>query len=55
MFFEISRPEIQKAHEKGNHYKVIFVSNVLDNEHRTFRDLGNPFIFPIGQDFMNKC
>lgn len=52
--FEISRPELQVAFRKKDHYRLIFVSNVLDNELRSYRDLRNPFIFDEGQDFMNN-
>lgn len=52
--FEITRPELQVAFRKKDHYRLIFVSNVLNNDSRSYRDLGNPFIFDEGQDFMNN-
>lgn len=52
--FEITRPELQVAFRKRDHYRLIFVSNVLNNDSRSYRDLGNPFVFDEGQDFMNN-
>ncbi|MDX1699011.1 MAG: DUF3883 domain-containing protein [Melioribacteraceae bacterium] len=52
--FEISRPEIQIALKKKDHYRLIFVSNVLDNALRSYRDLGNPFRLDRGQDFIKN-
>ena len=52
--FEISQNEIRKALEARENFRIIFVSNTLDNELRSYRNLGNIFLFDEGEDFMNN-
>ncbi|GGG18349.1 DUF3883 domain-containing protein [Pontibacter amylolyticus] len=52
--FEIKKNELDKALKFKENYKVIFVSNVLDNKRRRMLDLGNLFILENGHDFFNN-
>jgi len=49
--FEISKNEIDKAHEVKEFYKIFFVTQTMNNSQRRIRDLGNIFILDEGQDF----
>ena len=49
--FEISRNEIDKAHQKKEFYKILFVTQTMNNTQRRIRDLGNLFMLEDGQDF----
>lgn len=52
--FEISQSELRVAIENKDQYRLIFVSNTLDENSIKIRDLGNPFLFDDGEDFMNN-
>lgn len=49
--FDISKNEIDKAHQEKGYYKVYFVTMTMSNSQRRIRDLGNLFIFKEGEDF----
>ncbi|MEK0338449.1 MAG: DUF3883 domain-containing protein, partial [Nitrosopumilus sp.] len=49
--FEISKNEIDKAHQEKEFYKIIFVTQTLNNSQRRIRDLGNIFTLEDGEDF----
>ncbi|MCX6233123.1 MAG: DUF3883 domain-containing protein [Bacteroidetes bacterium] len=49
--FEISRNEIDKAHQEKEFYKIFFVTQTMNNSQRRIRDLGNLFILDDGEDF----
>ena len=53
--FDISKNEIDKAHEEQYYYKIYFVTDTLDNNKRKIKDLGNLFLLENGEDFfINK-
>ncbi|MDX6187804.1 DUF3883 domain-containing protein [Flavobacterium sp. Fl-318] len=52
--FEITKNEIEKAHKEGNFYKLILVTQIMDNSQRRIRDLGNLFILADGEDFFSN-
>jgi hypothetical protein len=39
--FEISKNEIDKAHQSKQFYKIFFVTQTMNNSQRRIRDLGN--------------
>jgi len=49
--FDITRNEIDKAHQEKEFYKIIFVTQTMNNSQRRIRDLGNLFILDVGEDF----
>lgn len=52
--FEISKNEIETAYREDKFYKIIFVSQTLNNSRRRIRDLGNLFILEDGEDFFSN-
>jgi hypothetical protein len=52
--FEISKNEIDKAHEVKQFYKIFFITQTLNNTQRRIRDLGNIFLLDDGQDFFSN-
>jgi hypothetical protein len=52
--FKISMNEIRKAQEAKENYHIIFVSYALNNKLRSYRNLGNFFIYEDNEDFMNN-
>jgi hypothetical protein len=52
--FEITKNEIEKAHQAKEFYKVIFVTNTMDKSSRRIRDLGNLFLLENGEDFFTN-
>ncbi|MFN0277793.1 MAG: DUF3883 domain-containing protein [Pyrinomonadaceae bacterium] len=52
--FEITKKELEEANQKGEYYKVIFVTHVLENSKRRIRDLGNIFLLEKGMDFFSN-
>ncbi|MDT0552121.1 DUF3883 domain-containing protein [Urechidicola vernalis] len=52
--FEISKNEINKALKEGEFYKIIFVSQTMNNGKRRIRDLGNLFLLENGEDFFSN-
>jgi hypothetical protein len=50
--FEISKNELDKAYAEKEFYKIIFVTNTMNNAHRRIRDLGNLFFLDAGEDFL---
>jgi len=52
--FKISQNEIRKAQEAKENYQIIFVSNALDNKLRSYKNLGNIFIYDDNEDFMKN-
>jgi hypothetical protein len=52
--FEISKNEINKAHKEGEFFKIVFVSQTMNNEKRRVRDLGNLFLLENGEDFFSN-
>lgn len=50
--FEISKNELDKAHEEKEFYKIIFVTQTMNNSQRRIRDLGNLFLLDVGEDFL---
>ena len=50
--FEISKNELDKAHAEKEFYKIIFVTQTMNNSHRRIRDLGNLFLLDAGEDFL---
>lgn len=50
--FEISRTEVEKAHREKEFYKIIFVTQTMNNSQRRIRDLGNLFMLDDGEDFL---
>jgi hypothetical protein len=49
--FEISKNEVDKAHQEKQFYKIFFVTQTMNNSQRRIRDLGNLFMLEDGQDF----
>ena len=49
--FEISKNEVDKAHQEKQSYKIFFVTQAMNNYQRRIRDLGNLFLLDDGQDF----
>jgi hypothetical protein len=49
--FDISQNEIDTAIQKQQSYKIIVVTQTMDNSQRRIRDLGNLFMFDNGEDF----
>ncbi len=49
--FEISKNEIEKALQEKEFYKLLFVTDALDNSKRKINDLGNLFLLENGEDF----
>jgi hypothetical protein len=52
--FEISKNEINKAHEEGEYFKIMFVSETMNVAKRRIRDLGNLFLLENGEDFFSN-
>lgn len=52
--FEITKPEIEKAYQAKDNYKIFFVTQTLNNSQRRIRDLGNIFMLEDGQDFFSN-
>jgi len=52
--FKISINEIRMAQEARDNYQIIFVSHTLNNKLRSYRNLGNIFIYEDNEDFMNN-
>ena len=50
--FEISKNELDKALAEKEFYKIIFVTQTMNNAHRRIRDLGNLFLLDAGEDFL---
>jgi hypothetical protein len=50
--FEISKNELDKAHDGKEFYKIIFVTQTMNNSQRRIRDLGNLFMLNDGEDFL---
>lgn len=50
--FEISKNELDNAYSKKEFYKIIFVTQVMNNSKRRIRDLGNLFILEDGENFL---
>lgn len=50
--FEISKNELDRAHAEKDFYKIIFVTQTMNNSHRRIRDLGNLFLLDAGEDFL---
>lgn len=50
--FEISRNEVEKAHREKEFYKIIFVTQTMNNSQRRIRDLGNLFMLDDEEDFL---
>jgi hypothetical protein len=49
--FEISKHEIDKAHHEHEFYKILFVTQTMNNIQRRIRNLGNLFMLDDGEDF----
>ncbi|HCE4530484.1 TPA: DUF3883 domain-containing protein [Vibrio parahaemolyticus] len=52
--FEISKNEVDKALAEKSQYKLIFVTNVMDDKNRKIRDLGNIFSIRDDEDFFKN-
>ncbi|MGC9460397.1 DUF3883 domain-containing protein, partial [Vibrio genomosp. F10] len=52
--FEISKNEVDRALEEKSQFKLIFVTNVMDNKNRKIRDLGNIFSIRDDEDFFKN-
>jgi hypothetical protein len=52
--FEISKNELDKAHQEKQSYKIFFVTHTMNNSQRRIRDLGNLFMLEGGQDFFSN-
>ena len=52
--FEISKNELDKAHAEKEFYKIIFVTQTMNNSQRRIRDLGNLFLLDAGEDFFTN-
>ncbi len=52
--FEITKKEIEKAQTAKEYYKILFVTNTLNNSQRRIKDLGNLFVFEIGEDILSN-
>jgi hypothetical protein len=52
--FEISKNEIDKAYQAKQNYRILFVTQTLNNSQRRIRDLGNLFMLEAGQDFFSN-
>jgi len=52
--FKVTPNEIAKAHEARDSYHIIFVSYALDNDRRSYRNLGNIFMYEDNEDFTNN-
>lgn len=52
--FKITPNEISKAHEAKDSYHIIFVAYALDNNRRSYRDLGNIFMYEDNEDFTSN-
>jgi hypothetical protein len=52
--FEISKNEVDKALEERSRYKLIFVTNVMDQKKRKIKDLGNIFSLGSDEDFFKN-
>lgn len=50
--FEISKNELDQAHEVKEFYKIFFVTQTMNNSQRRIRDLGNLFMLDAGEDFL---
>lgn len=52
--FEISKNEVDKALKEKSQFKLIFVTNVMDDKKRKIRDLGNIFSIRDDEDFFKN-
>lgn len=52
--FEISKNEIDKAYKEGEFYKIILVTQTMNNTQRRIRDLGTIFMLDDGEDFFTN-
>ena len=52
--FRISRNEIEMAFKSRDNFHIIFVSSVLNNKLRSYKDLGNIFMLDDNEDFSNN-
>lgn len=52
--FEISKNEIDKAHQAKQFYKIFFITQTMNNSQRRIKDLGNIFMLDDGQDFFSN-
>ncbi|KAA2215618.1 DUF3883 domain-containing protein [Chryseobacterium sediminis] len=52
--FEISKNEVDKAYLEEEFYKIIIVTNTMDNSRRRIRDLGNIFLLSDDEDFFSN-
>ncbi len=52
--FEISKNEIDKAYKEGEFYKIILVTQTMNNTQRRIRDLGAIFMLDDGEDFFTN-
>lgn len=50
--FEISKNELNNAYLKKEFYKIIFVTQTMNNSQRRIRDLGNLFMLEDGENFL---
>jgi hypothetical protein len=53
-YFDITKNEIEKANIEGSSYKIILVTNTMDNQQRRIRNLGNIFVFEQGENFFSN-